>query len=250
MRKVLLVTVAVMALSLPHRAHAIDIVFDPVQEIQGVQELIHQAKEWAHYVKEAAQWVEVLGWYKRQWDTAVSTFNAISHVTDLSSAASALGGLTRNYMPEANAIPELMRDVNNLWGRAGYYNAHDMYYTSRVLNKWGDRWSDEMERRMVVTSNAKAMAEAATFNAEDHVTKLDILRARLESAVDVTEVTAVNGLIALEQQNLDAHRAQIQNVALLLEAEQRVTAQRDEQLQRESADILFMNTAPITDTLQ
>jgi gluconate kinase len=103
---------------------------------------------------------------------------------------------------------------------------------------------------MVVTSNAKAMAEAATLNAEDHVTKLDILRARLESAVDVTEVTAVNGLIALEQQNLDAHRAQVQNVALLLEAEQRVTAQRDEQLQRESADILFMNTAPITDTLQ
>jgi hypothetical protein len=249
MRKVLLATVAVTVLTLPHRAHAM-VVFDPVQAEQGVQELVNQAKEWAHYVKEAGQWVEVLGWYKRQWDTAVSTWNAVSHITDLRSAASAVGGLTRNYMPDANAIPQLMSDVDNLWGSAGSYNAYDLYYQSRILNKWGDRWSNEMDRKMTVTSNAKAMAEASALSAEDHLLNLDVLRARLESAVDITEVAAVNGLIALEQQNLQVHQAQAQNVALLLAADDRVTRQREEQIQRESADLLFMNTSPITDSLR
>ena len=100
---------------------------------------------------------------------------------------------------------------------------------------------------MAVTSNAKAMAEAGALNAEDHVTKLDLLRARLEAAADVTEVSAVNGLITLEQQNMAAHQMQVQNVALLLETDQRVTQQREEQIQRESADLLFMATSPMSD---
>lgn len=250
MRKFLLVTVAVTALILPFSAHAV-IFVDGAALVQRSQQYAIEAAEWAqewgHYVKEAGQWVEVLGWYKRQWDTAVNTYNALTHVTDLGSAASALGGLTRNFMPEANAIPELMRDASNLWGRAGYYNYYDMYYASNVLNKWGDRWTDEMERKMTVTSNAKAMAEASSLNAEDHLLKLDVLRARLESAVDITEVSAVNGLIALEQQNLQVHAAQTQNVALLLETDERVTRQREEQIQRESADLLFMATSPMGD---
>lgn len=238
MKKLLLATVMAASIStMSAPAHAFEIVYDPSA---WTQDLIQN-------IKEAAHWVEQIAWYKRQYDVADRTWNAVSHVTDLGSAASALGGLTRNFMPEANAIPELMRDASNLWGRAGYYNSYDMYYASNVLNKWGDRWTDEMERRMAVTSNAKAMAEAGVFNAEDHVLKLDMLRARLEAAADVTEVSAVNGLIALEQQNMAAHQMQVQNVALLLETDERVTRQREEQIQRESADLLFLATSPMSD---
>ena len=238
MRKFLLATVTAASISTASApAHAFEIVYDPSLWMQNV----------IQYVKEGAHWVEQIGWYKRQYEVADRTWNAVSHVTNLGSAASALGGLTRNFMPEANAIPELMRDADNLWGNAGYYNYNDMYYASNVLNKWGDRWTDEMERRMAVTSNAKAMAEAGAYNAEDHVTKLDLLRARLEAAVDVTEVSAVNGLIALEQQNMAAHQMQVQNVALLLETDERVTRQREEQIQRESADLLFLATSPMSD---
>jgi hypothetical protein len=60
-------------------------------------------------------------------------------------------------------------------------------------------------------------------------------------------VSAVNGLIALEQQNMAAHQMQAQNVALLLETDERVTRQREEQAQRESADLLFMATSPMSD---
>jgi opacity protein-like surface antigen len=230
MRRFLLATAALLALTAP--ARAIDVVYDPVQDFQGIQEL--------------AQWVQQIATMKQQYDQLVSTYNALAHVTDLSSAAYALGGLTRNYMPEANAIPDLMTDVANLWGRAGYFNSYDLYYASNVIDKWGT----EMERRRAVTSNAKAMAAAGALDAQDHVTKLAILQARLEAARDVTEVSAVNGLIALEQQNLDTHRAQIENVRLLLASDDRVSQQREEQMQRESADMLLQATAPITESLR
>jgi hypothetical protein len=230
MRPLLLATAALLALSAP--ARAIDVVYDPVQDIQGIQEL--------------AKWVQQLSEMQRQYEQLVSTYNALAHVTDLSGAAYALGGLTRNYMPEANAIPDLMTDVANLWGRAGYFNSYDLYYASNVIDKWGT----EMERRRAVTSNAKAMAAAGALDAQDHVTKLAILQARLEAARDVTEVSAVNGLIALEQQNLDTHRAQIENVRLLLASDDRVSQQREEQMQRESADMLLQATAPITESLR
>jgi hypothetical protein len=249
MRNVLLATIAVVALAMPHRAHAA-IVFDPAafaqNATQNMLEWAQWAKEIGHYVKEAGQWVEVLGWYKRQYDTAVSTWNAVSHITDLGSAASALGGVTRNYMPSANDIPSLMRDVNSLWGSAGSIRSHDLYYQSALL----DRWGAEMERETTVTSNAKAMTEAASIGNEQSLLNLGILQARLSAATDVTEVSAVNGLIELEGQNLQIQNAQMQNVALLLQADERVTIQRRDQARRESADILYFNTAPITGEMQ
>jgi hypothetical protein len=230
MRKLLLAGVALVVLT--GKARAIDVVYDPVQDIQGIQEL--------------AKWVQQLSEMQRQYEQLVSTYNALAHVTDLSSSAYALGGLTRNYMPEANAIPDLMSDVANLWGRAGYFNFYDTYYASNVLDKWGR----EMERRKGVTSNAKAMAAAGSLDAQDHLMRLGVLQARLESAKDVTEVSAVNGLIALAQQNLDTHRAQVENVKLLLASDDRVSQQREEQMQRESADMLLQATAPVTGSLR
>jgi opacity protein-like surface antigen len=236
-RNYLFATVALLTLAGP--ARAADIVFEPMLEAQGVMSLANQARE-------LAQWVQQIAAMKQQYDQLVSTYNALAHVTDLSSAAYALGGLTRNYMPEAGAIPDLMTDVSNLWGRGAYFNSYDLYYASQMIDKWGT----EMERRRAVTSNAKAMAAAGALDAQDHITKLAILQARLEAARDVTEVSAVNGLIALEQQNLDSHRAQIENVRLMMMADDRVSEQRAEQMQRESADRLMAATAPITDDLR
>jgi hypothetical protein len=230
MRKFLLATVCLTAVSGP--AYAIDLVLDPVQEAQGVMEL--------------ARWVEQIAAMKQQYDQLVYTYNALSHATDLSGVASALGGITRTYMPEASAIPDLMADAGYLWGRAGQFNDHDAYYVSAMI----DRWSAEMERRRAVTSNAKGMAAASTMDAQEHLMRLGELQARLAAAVDVTEVSAINGYIALEQQNLDAHRAQMENIRLMLAADDRVNVQREDQRQRESAELLMQMTAPIKDDLR
>jgi hypothetical protein len=229
MRKFLLAGVALALMT--GRAGAI-IVYDPVQDVQGVQEL--------------AQWVQQIAAMKQQYDQLVLTYNALAHATDLSGIASALGMVTRTYMPEASIIPDMMSDAGYLWGRAAYFNEHDAYYATIMA----DRWAKEMERRQAVTSNAKALASAALADAQQQVLRLGDLQARLSTAQDVTEVSAVNGYIALEQQNLDSHRAQVENIRLMLEADDRVAAQRQEQMERESVDLLYMSTAPITDDLR
>jgi hypothetical protein len=230
MRKFLLATASLISLSGP--AYAIDIVLDPVQEVQGVMEL--------------ARWVEQIAAMKQQYDQLVHTYNALSHATDLSGVAAALGGVTRSYMPEASIVPDLMSDAGYLWGRAGQFNDNDAYYVSGMV----DRWSAEMARRQAVTSNAKAMADASMMDAQVRVQNLGMLQARLHAAQDVTEVTAVNGLIALEQQGLDAHRAQVENIRLLVTADDRVSAQREEQMRRESAERVVFKTSPIRGSLR
>jgi hypothetical protein len=52
-------------------------------------------------------------------------------------------------------------------------------------------------------------------------------------------------LIAVEQQNIDLHKGQIENIKMMLDAEDRVTEQRVEQRQRESAERLLRVSAPI-----
>jgi hypothetical protein len=247
MRKYLiLATVAVGLAGSPAPANAAIPVFDPMAFVQTAEMLHHNVLEAIQWAKEAGHWVAELAWYKQQWDTTVAIFHTFQNITDLRSAAYALGGLTRNFYPEANDIPALMGDAANLWGSAGSFQAHDLYYASRII----DTWTTEMERRMVVTSNTKAIAESSTMNVDQHYQRLEYLRARLDAAVNITEIEAIKGLIDLEGQNLDAHRAQGDNVALLLAANQQVTDQRNEQRERESAEILWLNTAPITDDLR
>ena len=243
MRKHLIVgVVAVSLVSLSTPAHA-DIVFDPAAFSQHAKQYV---AEWVKWGKEAAHWVSELAWYKRQFDVATTTYNALTSITDLQSAAWAFGGLTRNFYPDANVIPELMSDTAQLWGTAGSWNSYDLAYQSTIV----DKWSVEMERRMGVTSNTKAMAESSSWNAQHHMSTLEVLQMRLQSAADINEVQRINGLIALNEQNLQVHQQQTQNVALLLAAEERVTEQRQEQMDRESAEILWMNSAPITDDMR
>lgn len=252
MRKHLIAGVAAISLSfsvVSNPAQA-DIVFDPSafaqHATQNAMEWVQWGKEVVQMGKEAAHWVSELAWYKRQYDTMVTTYNALTSITDLQSAAWAVGGLTRNFYPDASEIPQLMSDTATLWGTAGSWNSWDIYYQSKII----DKWSGEMERRMGVTSNTKAMAESSSWNAQQHMSTLEILNMRLQAAADINEVQRINGLIALNEQNLQVHQQQTQNVALLLAAEDRVTEQRQEQMDRESSEILWMNSAPITDSLK
>jgi ribose 1,5-bisphosphokinase PhnN len=86
--------------------------------------------------------------------------------------------------------------------------------------------------------------------ADQRLANLAILRARLEAARDGTEVAAVNGLIAIEQQNLAIHQARFQNISAMVTADNRVTEQRIEQRQRHNADELRAMTSPITGSIR
>ena len=61
---------------------------------------------------------------------------------------------------------------------------------------------------------------------------------RITGSRDVTEVSAVNGALAVEQQNIEHHKAQIAQVQLMLATEDRIERQRAEQQRWESANTL------------
>lgn len=102
----------------------------------------------------------------------------------------------------------------------------------------------------MVTANAQVLAAESMAEADQRLANLAVLRARLEVAQDGTEVAAVNGLIAIEQQNLAIHQARFQNIQAMVTADNRVTEQRLEQRQRRSAEELRSMTAPITGSVR
>lgn len=181
----------------------------------------------------------------QQYEQLRATYNAIAHQTDLSGLANTLGGLGRTYMPQASRVPGLLGGQGS-WGQANGFMQQDRLYDMGNA----DPAAREMQRREQATANAKAIAAAGLTDAEDRIARLEAMKARLEAAQDGTEVEAVTGYLALEQQHLAAHQAQIEQARLLLAAEDRVERQREEQALRRSADDLRRKTQPLTDTFQ
>jgi Type IV secretion system proteins len=216
-----------------------------------------EGTEMMRHMESVKQWVSQLRQMEMQYRQLESTYAAIAHSTDLSSIASALGGVSRTYMPEASGVVDALGagsralgggmggGINGLLGRAdAMLNAGRRY-----MPQQRDAWVEEMERREVITANARALAADGLADAQGRVRNLEMLRARLEAAQDGTEVGAVQGLIAVEQQGLDAHRTQIEQVRLMLASSDREERQRGEQLRRESADIHAESTRWAVDAL-
>ena len=233
MRTILLAGTAAAALTVigTGSAKAQIPVTDVANATLNMQQILNQ-------VSELAQWAKQLEEEARQYQQMVAQTEALVHTTNLAGLAAELG-IGGTWLPDAQAITALMQGQGS-WGQAAQLAARMRAYGSPMT----DEVTAEMQRRESVTANAGALATASDTDIQQHLIDLAALQERLSAAKDVTEVSAVNGLIALAQQRLDAHRASLENVALMLEADNRVTQQREEQLQRRSADALFAATAP------
>lgn len=194
----------------------------------------------AAFIRQGLVWMQQARDMKAQYDQIVRTYEALAHATDVSQVASALGGPVRTYMPEAAQITDLLAGSGSLWGVA-----------SRLLNmgRYADvgqdtPWAREMQRRELVTANVRAIASAGLESAQQSVAGLASLLDRIGGSQDVTEVSAVGGALQVESQNIAHHRAQLDQVRLMLETEERTERQRDEQMRFEDARQLFEGTRP------
>lgn len=229
MKRFLLAASSALALAAAQPAQAQLTVIDPAHITQTIAE-------------SAKQIVEA----QRQYQQLVMTYEAIAHQTDLSSVAALLGGMSRTFMPGAGEVPGLLGGQAGTWGQAQAMLERNRYFDVGQEDPWGR----EMQRRERATANAQALAAAGLEDAQQRVEALEGLRARLEAAENGTELAAVQGAIAVEQQNLAAHRAQIEQTRLLLAAEDRVERQRAEQQRKESAQMLLESTAPLSGGLR
>lgn len=244
MKRAILAAVPVLTL-LSGPAWAQAIVYDPKSDLTRGLEAVQSLQ----------QGLQQLRQLQAQYQQAVSTYNAIAHATDLGSIASALGGVSRSYLPPGSVITEGLSAVTSgiyggipgaLSGAERFLGGNQLYATPGSP----DAWQAEQNRRAMVTANAQALANESMAEADQRLANLALLRARLETAKDGTEVAAVNGLIAIEQQNLAIHQARFQNISTMVTADNRVTEQRIEQRQRQSADELRNMTSPITGSIR
>lgn len=188
----------------------------------------------------AARALQQIEQLRMQYGQLVRTYDAIAHPTSIGGVAGAVRGLARTIMPPASQVPEMMAGRGGEWGQAGAMLNADRLYAPAER----DEWAREMERRERVTSNAKAMAQAAIEDAEAEIASLDALQGEVEAAPDGTTGVAVGNGLALARQRLDASRLQLEQVRLLLAADERVTVQRGEQGWRRDVDDWMARTRP------
>ena len=194
----------------------------------------------AAFIRQGIVWLQQARDMKFQADQLVATYNVLSHATDVSQVAAALGGPVRTYMPEAGQVTDLLAGSGSMWG-----TANRLLNMGRFADVGQDTpWAREMQRRETVTANARAIAQAGLESAQTSVTSLTSLIDRITGAQDVTEVSAVGGALQVESQNIAHHRAQIDQVRLMLATEERTERQRDEQIRYEDARQLFESTRP------
>ncbi|WP_426960345.1 type IV secretion system protein [Muricoccus radiodurans] len=247
MKRMLLAGASALSLSaaVPTPAAAQWVVYDPKSDLARALEAVRAMQ----------QGLQQLQQLRAQYEQAVATYNVIAHATDLGQVVNALGGVSRSYLPPNSIITEGLSAVQggiyggipSVLGSAERFLSRNQAY---VPPGTPDTWQQEQSRRAGVTANAQALAAESMAEADQRLANLAILRARLEAATDGTEVAAVNGLIAIEQQNLAIHQARFQNIQAMVIADNRVTEQRVEQRQRQSADELRAMTAPITQGLR
>lgn len=235
------VAFAVIALAGAQPAQAQWVVTDPAHMTQT-------ALGWAQQARDSIAQLQQL---QQQYMMVTRTYNAISHATDVGGIASALGGVTRTYLPEASGAVSMIGSASRMFGNAGSYRSADQLYLPQAMQgvSQAERWLSEMGRRQDATANAKAIADAGIIDMESRIASLSAAELRLAAARDGTEVAAVNGLISTSRANIEMHRASVENIRLALHAEDRTERQRGEQMQAMGANQWMENMQASVDAL-
>lgn len=190
--------------------------------------------QYAGWTKQAADMLRQIEEARRQYQMLFSTYQALSHVTDLSSLTAAVGSPIRRYLPEASGIVSMVGQGSQMLSSAGRYRSADSIFNalpqiSSTANS-AARWTEEMSRREVSTANAKSLADAGLLDMQDRMAALAAAQARIGIATDATELASIQATIQTSQMNLAAHEASVNSIRLALHAEDRAERQRAEQL--------------------
>lgn len=222
MRSLLLATVAAISLASP-QAHAQWTVIDPAHILETVEGRVQQARQFLQEMEEL----------RRHYMMFQRTYNALSGATDVGDIASALGGVTRTYMPEASGTLSTISQGSRLYESMTRNRSANTLYTQIPAALRGtrsaERWLEEMQRREAVTAHAQAVGQAGVAEMAQRIAALQAAQAAISTAPTLQSLAAANGLIAAGGQNIAAQQAQIASVQLALHAEDRIERQRAEQ---------------------
>ena len=196
------------------------------------------------WAQQAADMVRQLQQMQQQYQQLVMTYQALTRVTDLGSAVSALNMMgIRNPLPINPYAAQSL--LNGTGGASGMLNSLSGLYTgthtgNTVYAPRDDTWTT---RQILANGGGLAGAQALALqlyqSAGERVAGLAELQARIDGAPDPSEREALIARLGVEQAYIQNQQVQAQNIQTYLIAQTQVREQqREERLQQSIDEIL------------
>jgi hypothetical protein len=185
------------------------------------------------WVQQAKDMVATLGWLKQQYE-------AVAHLPDnIRGMASQLATTPtlQNPFPQANTIGRIAGGLGVAEG------AQQQLDQNRYYGPQGEDWTaQEMNRRATATANIQAVAIQHMQAIEERQQSLQEFYQGIEESPDVQQSAAVQARLQLEQNFVAGQQAQAQQLASLVQLQNRVDEQRIEERQRREAQEMYDTT--------
>lgn len=187
----------------------------------------------ANQITELQRWVTQLQGMQQQLQQLQTTYQALSHVTDMGTAVGALGSLgIQNPLPvNAYAVQGMMSAGTNpggllssLNGFLGSTNTTNRVYTAPDPNSF---MSQQINANGGGLAGAQALALQLYQSAADRMPLLRELQARISTSKDPAEREALIARIGVEQAYIQNSQTQATNLGNYMQAEAAVRPQQD-----------------------
>jgi type IV secretion system protein VirB5 len=232
MRRILLATVAVVAISQPAFA---------VIPVEDVPSLVQQVKDYAMQVQ---QWGQQLQGMQQQLQQAQQIYYAMSHVDNIGSAMGALSALgIQNPLPvNPYAVQGLINGNGNAAGMLGslpglFTNTGN---TNRVYTAPGTDWnSQELNRNASGLAGVQALGLQLYQSAAQRMPVLAELQADLAASVNPADRQQLANRIAAAQTDIQNEQLQATNLATVAAAQVQSSQQRQNEKLQQDADAIL-----------
>ena len=218
----------------------------PVPQVHAQWAVIDNANltQMIHQVQQAAEQIQLL---QQQVQTVMSVYNAISHVTDLGSAVSALGLLgIQNPLPvNPYAVQNLLSGRGSITGMSASIGSlfNSNFSSSHVYTPNGSSYQEGLlSRNATSIAGMQGLAGQLYQSMSQRLPLLAELQARLETATTQKDVDDLQARLLAEQSYIQAQGVQAQSLAMMqVSAYQSRQQEHDEQRQQELDSIIAAN---------
>jgi type IV secretion system protein VirB5 len=217
-----------------------------VPQVQAQWAVIDNANQtqMIRQVQQAAEQIQLL---QQQVQTVMSVYNAISHVTDLGSAVSALGLLgIQNPLPvNPYAVQNLLSGRGSITGMSASIGSlfNSNLSSSHVYTPNGSSYQEGLlSRNATSIAGMQGLAGQLYQSMSQRLPLLAELQARLETATTQKDVDDLQARLLAEQSYIQAQGVQAQSLAMMqVSAYQSRQQEHDEQRQQELDSIIAAN---------
>jgi hypothetical protein len=182
---------------------------------------------------------------KSQISQLQAMFNALSHPTGIGGIATGLGSTAiRNLLPNSSQLGRVVGGSTNSWALSG--QAQQYLQQNQVYQPQGNDFQAQ-QMRQAAQSNANIQALAANANTalQGRMQELDqIEKDCVNTANDVTQISACNARLQAEQNFVAGEQAQLVSLQTMAQQQKQIQDEQYLENRRKSIEQYYNDTQP------